>query len=171
MADRCVQDQGIGDWNPWFSRFFNDRELHKCASYSPTIQKQKVYPGEKDRLVRNQSKDGCFSIKSLYGVMEGMREGIFPRNMVGARLPTKVSFFAWKVWWCKILTVDQLKKRVRHLANRRLRYGEDEENFDFLLLDYRQAGELWTFLFAIFGINWVLPCSAREAFLVGKTLL
>ena len=71
--------------------------------------------------------------------MEGMREGIFPRNMVGARLPTKVSFFASKVWWCKILTVDQLKKRVRHLANRCLCYGDDEENFDFLLLHYRQA--------------------------------
>ena len=25
--------------------------------------------------------------------------------------------------------------------------------------------------FAIFGINWVLPYSVREAFLVGKTLL
>ena len=31
---------------------------------------------------------------------------------------TKVGFFAWKVWWGKILTTDQLSKRGFPLASR-----------------------------------------------------
>ena len=33
-------------------------------------------------------------------------------------VPTKVGFFVWEVWWGKILTMDQLKKRGFSLASR-----------------------------------------------------
>ena len=81
-----------------------------------------VSPEEKDKLMWNLSKDGCFSVKSLYGVLEGRREGLFPRKMIwNSCLHTKVSSFHLgslvrqsdkKIWWGKILTMDQLKKRI-----------------------------------------------------------
>ena len=37
---------------------------------------------EKDRLVWNLSKGGCFSIKSLYDALEGMGVGFFQRKMI-----------------------------------------------------------------------------------------
>ena len=33
-------------------------------------------------------------------------------------VPTKVGFFVWEIWWEKILTMDQLKKRGFSPASR-----------------------------------------------------
>ena len=41
--------------------------------------------------------------------------------------------------------------------------GREEENLDHLLLQCAKVQDLWALLLAIFGINWVLPCSVRES--------
>ena len=87
-----------------------------------------------------ESKEGCFSFKSLYGVLEGVRMGPSPRNIIwNPYLPTKVSFFAWEVLWGRVMTLDQFKKRGRHLINRCPLCDEDEENIDHLLLLCKKA--------------------------------
>ena len=77
-------------------------------------------------------------------------------------IPTKVSFFAWEAWWGKILTLDQLKKRGKHLANRYPLCGKEEENINHLLLFCTKVQDIWTLLFTIFGVNWVLSGLVRE---------
>ena len=64
--------------------------------------------------------------------------------------------------------MNQLKKRGRHLANRCTLCAEEEENTDHSLLHCKLARDLWALLFAIFGINWVLPCSVKETLLSWK---
>ena len=94
MADCWDQSRGNRGWNPQFLRLFNDWELDQVYSLLSTIQEKMVFPEEKDKLMWNPSKDGCFSVKSLYGVLEGRREGLFPRKMIwNSCLHTKVSSF------------------------------------------------------------------------------
>ena len=60
-----------------------------------------------------------FSVKSLYSALVLIRVVQFPNNIICSPcVPTKVGFFAWEASWGKVLTLDQLKKRGRILANR-----------------------------------------------------
>ena len=74
-------------------------------------------------------------------------------------------FFAWEASWGKVLTLDQLKKRGRILANRCFLCCEEEESIDHILIHCTRARVLWELLFAIFGITWVLPLSVRDTLL------
>ena len=80
-------------------------------------------------------------------------------------MPTKVGFFAWKASWGKVLTLDQLKKRGRALANRCFLCEEGEETIDHLLLHCSKAKILSDLLLAIFGVSWVFPLSVKETLL------
>ena len=61
-----------------------------------------------------------------------------------------------------MLTLDQIKKRGRALANRCFLCGKDEEMIDHLLLRCSVARLLCDLLLAIFGVNWVFPKSVTE---------
>ena len=80
-------------------------------------------------------------------------------------MPTKFGFFAWEASWGKVLTLDQLKKRGRALANRCFLCGEGEETIDHLLLHCSKAKILWDLLLAIFGFSWVFPLFVKESLL------
>ena len=75
------------------------------------IQEKTVCPGMEDRMVWRKSKDKSFSINFFCGVLDGSYVKLFPRKIIwNSRVLTKVSFFAWEVWWGKVMTLDQLKK-------------------------------------------------------------
>ena len=59
-----------------------------------------------------RKKNGSFSVKTCFDLLEGGSQQLVPIKMLwNPIVPTKVRFFAWEVWWGKILTMDQLKKR------------------------------------------------------------
>ena len=58
-------------------------------------------------------------------------------------MPTKVGFFAWEASWGWILTLDQLKRMGRALANKCFLCEEGEETVNHLLLHYTKAKGLW----------------------------
>ena len=64
-----------------------------------------------------------------------------------------------------MLTLDQLKKRGRALANRCFLCGEGEEIVNHLLIHCSKAEILWELLLAIFGVSWVFPLSVKETLL------
>ena len=76
-----------------------------------------------------------------------------------------MGFFVWEASWRKVLTLDQLKRRGWTLANRCFFYLADKESTNHILIHYTKIRVLWELLFALFGVTWVLPCSAREALL------
>ena len=82
-----------------------------------TLQGKRICSKAKDVMVWTASKNGLFTVKSNYNLLVRENEGHFPRNLVwNSHIPTKVSFFAREAWWGKILTLDQFKKRGKHLA-------------------------------------------------------
>ena len=87
-----------------------------------------------------RSKNGSFSIKTCFDLLEGGRQQSVPIKMLGNSIvPMKVGFFAWEVWWGKILSMDQLKKRGFSLASRCPLCGKDEESMEHLLIHYSKV--------------------------------
>ncbi|RVW89101.1 putative ribonuclease H protein [Vitis vinifera] len=154
-------DEGV--WNPSFSRSFNDWEVEEVERLLLTIRGRRLNPLLEDRMLWKETKDGIFSVKSLYSSLASRRDVQFPySNIWSTCVPTKVSFFAWEAYWGKVLTLDQLKKRGRSLANRCFLCGMEEESIDHILIQCSKARGLWELLFALFGVTWVLPSSVRD---------
>ncbi|RVW26469.1 hypothetical protein CK203_093933 [Vitis vinifera] len=74
---------GCGGWYPCFSRSFNDWELEAVASLLSVLQGKRLNVGMEDRVVWNASKNGIFSVKSLYNTLDS-----------GGAVP-----FPWRIIW------------------------------------------------------------------------
>ena len=93
----------------------------------------------------------------------------FPKKLIWINcIPSKISFFAWEGWWDKILTMEQLKKRGRHLASRCPLCVKGEERLDHLMLHCPKVYNLCALIFMIFGVNWVLPRSIKDTLVAWK---
>ena len=75
----------------------------------------------------------------------------------------RVSFFAWEAVRDKILTVDQLKRRGWSLPSKCYLCKGKEESAKHILLHYPKAIMLWHLVFAMFGVQWVMPLSIKDA--------
>ncbi|RVW55855.1 Transmembrane emp24 domain-containing protein p24beta3 [Vitis vinifera] len=125
---------GIG-WTPLFARAFNDWEIILLERLLQKIQAVRVQREEEDRVIWTASKDGVFSVRSLYSMMEPGGLSLFPSERIWrARVPPKVAFFAWEASWGKVLTQEQLQRRGFSLANRCFLCLSEEETVDHLLL-------------------------------------
>ena len=61
--------------------------------------------------------------------------------------------------------MDIIQKRGFSLANRCYLCLTEEESIDHIFLHCALAISLWSLLFSLFGVSWVLPSSVREALL------
>ncbi|KAL6331818.1 hypothetical protein AAG906_020162 [Vitis piasezkii] len=154
-----------GVWSPRFSRPFNDWEVEEVERLLLTIRGARLIPLMEDRMMWKVTSNGIFSVKSLYNDLSSRRAGLFPHGLIWS--PSEAS-------WGKVLTMDQLKKRGWALANRCFLCCEEEESIDHILIHCFRARVLWELLFALFGVCWVLPSSARDTliewrgFMLGK---
>ncbi|KAL6345789.1 hypothetical protein AAG906_017541 [Vitis piasezkii] len=91
---------------------FNDWEVETVERLLSTLQGKRLVAGLEDRVLWKASKNGIFSVKSLYNTLESSRAVPFPWSIIWSPcVPTKVGFFAWEASWGKVLTQDQLKRR------------------------------------------------------------
>ena len=63
-----------------------------------------------------------------------------------------MDFFAWEVSWGKVLTLDQLKRKVWSITNRCFLCCVEEESIDHILIYYIKVRVLWELLFTLFGV-------------------
>jgi hypothetical protein len=75
-----------------------------------------------------------------------------------------VVFFAWSAVLCKILTVDNLRKRYIIIVDRCCLCKRNGESVDCLLLHCNAASSLWNTLFTLFGMSWVMPRRVIDLF-------
>ena len=73
----------------------------------------------KDSLIWKVTSSGSYTMKACYLHLEGGVSHVMPVKMLCKPcVSTEVGFFAWEVWWGKMLTTEQLKRRViNSLAN------------------------------------------------------
>ena len=73
----------------------------------------------KDGVMWMDSKDGVFSVKSLYRALQPVSLTFFPLKIIwNSCVQPKLSFFTWEASWGRVLTLDRLQKRGWALANR-----------------------------------------------------
>ena len=70
--------------------------------------------------------------------------------------------FTWKVWWGKVLTVDQLKRRGFQLTNRYPMCKAEEQNLDHLFLYCSSIWGFWDHFTALSGVDWVCPLQIKD---------
>ena len=151
---------------PVFSRSFNDWEMEDVESFLGRIGKKRVIEGVEDTVRWAGAKNGMFSVKSMYSVLQQRSVISFPWKCIWKNcVQPKVSFFAWEASWVKIITFDQLKRRGFSLANRCPLCQRSEETVDHLLHHYTMTRVLWDLFFSLFGVSWVLPASVRDSLL------
>ena len=62
-----------------------------------------------------------------------------PGPFVAIRLPISLVFFVWEAAWGKVLTLDQLKRRGRALANICYLCKDEDESVEQFLLHCSKA--------------------------------
>ena len=136
VVDLWVVSGSGGGWNFSFGRHFHDWELEEVQGFLGTVNSQSISLNLSDRIWWK----------------EGGRQHSVPIKMLwNPIVPTKVGFFAWEVWWGKILTMDKLKKRGFSLASRCALCGKDEESLEHLLIHCPKVWCMWTAIFSLFG--------------------
>jgi hypothetical protein len=73
-----------------------------------------------------------------------------------------VAFFVWTIVLRKILTLDNLRKMNVIVINWCYMCKRSEESIDHILLHFEVATELWSVLFQLFGVAWVMPCRVSK---------
>ena len=73
------------------------------------------------------------------------------------KAPSRVAFFLWTATLGKILTADTLRKRNIILVSWCCMCKVDGETIDHLFLHCSLAYDLWSFVFSLFGVHWVMP--------------
>ncbi len=78
------------------------------------------------------------------------------------KVPRRVAFFVWTAALGKILTTDNLRRRHVLIIDWCCICKSSGESVDHLLLHYPVALDIWSFLFALTAVSWVMPKSVLE---------
>ena len=82
----------------------------------------------------------------------------FPWKMVWqSKVPPRVAFFSWTVALGKILTIDNLRKKHLIVLEWSFMCKRCGEFVNHLLLHCPIAFKMWSMVFCLFGICWVMP--------------
>jgi hypothetical protein len=104
------------------------------------------------------SKNKGFQVKSYYKVLSSNGDGLFPwKSIWKSKVPPRVAFSSWTIALGKFFTSDSLRCRSIILVNWCCMCKVDGESVDHLLLHCPYARELWDMVFALFGVQWVMP--------------
>jgi hypothetical protein len=87
----------------------------------------------------------------------------FPwKSIWRVKAPTRVAFFVWLVALGKILTYDNLCKKNVVVIEWYCMCKKNGESIDHLFLLYEVTRDLWSYIFILFGIKWVMPRTMLE---------
>jgi len=163
VVDNLAVHNGNIHWNVLFTRQLQDWEMEMVLSFFERLYSTPIRQGEGDKLVWNLSTRSYFEVRSYYEALSRKDGPSFPwKNIWCAKAPTRVAFFVWSAALGKILTHDNLRKRNIVVIEWCCMCKKKGESIDHLLLHCDTARELWSFMFSLFGIEWVMPQSVLD---------
>ncbi|GFZ13080.1 GATA transcription factor 15 [Actinidia rufa] len=120
---------------------------------------------EVDRWWWKRQGKGKFLVSSFYHSLSGIGDPSFPwKGIWVSRVPSEVCFFGWAAARGAILTIDNLRRRRMVAIEWCYMCKRSAETSDHLLINCDYAREVWSLVFSIFGVQWVMPISIRELF-------
>ena len=81
-----------------------------------------------------------------------------------SKIPTRVAFFSWNTALGKILTLENLWYKSITVVDWCYMCKKSRESVNHLLLHYPIAYELWSMVWALFGLQWVMPLGVFDLF-------
>ena len=111
-----------------------------------------------DTMVWQLNHSGVFDVRSFYKSLLKALSVFFPwQCILSVKVPRRVSFFLWTATRGGILTIDNLVKKNLPLVNWCCPCQCEEETVDHLLLHCKFVNTLWSEVFYLFGVQWVMP--------------
>jgi mannosylglycoprotein endo-beta-mannosidase len=158
VADCLVDDGGQVVWNIPFFRAANDWEMEDFDAFFALLYGTTLRSEEDDVIVWKGSKDGVFSVRSMYDLLRGGAGPSFPwKSVWRSSCPLRVSFFVWEASHGRSLTIDNLRRRGLILADWCFLCRCGGESVDHVLLHCPYASGLWFHVLKILNFQWVMP--------------
>ena len=99
-----------------------------------------------------------FKVSEFYVSLSSIPITSFPRKFVWhSKIPPRVAFFSWTAALGKILTLKNLWYKGVAVIDWCYMCKKSEESVNHLLLHCPIAYELWSMVWTLFGLLWVMP--------------
>ena len=136
----------------------NDLESLSLNSFLILLYSAKVWGVGIDKLCWKPACSRGFKVNGYYHSLSPSTAILLPWKMVWqSKVPSRVAFFFWTAALGKILTIDNLRKRHLFVLVWYFMCKGGGEFVDHLLLHCPIAFEMWSTIFCLFGICWVMP--------------
>ena len=113
-----------------------------------------------DKMCSKTNRSKGFMVKDYYSLLVGSIDFCFPwKSIWQQKIPARVAFFVWTAPLGKCLTVDNLRKRKIWILDWCYMCKCNGESVDHLFLHRLVAMDLWSMVFGLFGVSWVMPQS------------
>ena len=146
-------------WSVNLHRSLQDWELGEYTDLMGFLYRRKVKRSEVDQMQWDCTTSGLFEVRSYYQMLTSNNNITnFPwKSIWQCRVPHKVTFFSWLVAQEKILTINNLRRCRILVLNWCFMCKRAGESVNHLMLHCEYAQELWSMIFCLFGISWVMP--------------
>jgi hypothetical protein len=152
---------GIIHWNVTFSQLVHDWKMKVVSQFFELLYFQQIRQGGVDKICWLPLKRKNFEVKSYYKVMSNLAPIIGPWKS-RSKAPLKMTFFVRTAVLEKILILDNLRKKHIIVTEWCVLCKHNGESIDHLLLHCEVAMEVWSMVFQLFGVTWVIPSRMKD---------
>ena len=157
----CPQEAGLK------LLFITQRDALQCLPNQCYIYITVFWIGE-DKMCWKLDKKKGFKVGVYYRLLDSdtdtaTTDHLFPWKIIWrSKVPLRVAFYVWTVDFGNILTIDNLRKRKVKIIDWCYMCKCNGESVDHLMLHCPIISDLWSMIFSLFGVFWVMPKSVVE---------
>jgi hypothetical protein len=113
VKDNFTWRNGVVEWNVIFCHAIQDWEMEMISTFFEMLYSCKLSRDNVDRIYWSPTKKCVFEVKSFYKVLSNPATEMFSwKSIWQTKVPSRVAFIGWNAALRKILTHDNLRKRV-----------------------------------------------------------
>ena len=117
-----------------------------------------------DKLCKKLAGNESFKVSEYYLSLSSTPNTLFPWKLVWrSKIPPRVAFFSWIAALGKILTLENLWYKGVAVVDWCYMCKKSGELVNYLL-HCLIAYELWSMVWTLFGLLWVMPLSVTDLF-------